>query len=185
MAKKRDRRESTACGSRDRCQTDAPGSAPDGADPERSRILGSVADELDRLRAVVDHTNGGNAPLAEEPDAMGLPLVRSGMVPREETSSACGGAGMVAGVAPDRRSFVGELAKVKNLVRREKALAMISAHVAMSGACCADHASIRSWTSLAMCARGMAGCAPEAEPADVLSRNGWWLRRWWPRVSIA
>ena len=70
MAEKRDRRRSAAPGSQGKRQTDAPGGDPDGADPKLSRLLGPVVDELDRCRAVVDHSNGGDAPLAPMPDAI-------------------------------------------------------------------------------------------------------------------
>ena len=131
-----------------------------------------------------DHKSDSNAPLAAMPDAMALPAMRGGMVPCEKASTPGGGAGMVVGVAPDKRQLADELEGNMNHARREKALAMVSSHVAMSGVCCMDHASVRTWCNLTMCTKGAAGCVPSARAEEVLSRNGWWLRGWWTRVSV-
>ena len=70
------------------------------------------------------------------------------------------------------------------MARGELALSAISAHVALTGVCCSDHAQIKCWVELALCSKRLAGCAPAGPPGIlILARNGE-LRRWWVHVSV-
>ena len=57
--------------------------------------------------------------------------------------------------------------------------------VATSGLGCEDHDSIRAWRNLGICSRRLAGSTPGARATLALSQHGWWLRRWWTKVSVA
>ena len=64
------------------------------------------------------------------------------------------------------------------------ALTAILAHVALTGACCSDHAMIKNWRELALGSRRLAGYAPAAPPESGISRSNWGLRRWWIHVRV-
>ena len=166
-------------------QANATGGDSDGAEFRGDRLHRPMADKLSWGRTMGDHKSGGHASLAAMPHAMALPAVWGGMVPGEKTSAAGGGTGMGVGVASNKRRPAGEDRGSLTHVRREKALAMVVLHVATIGVGCKDHESIRAWRNLMMSTRRTAGCGPGARAGVVLSRYGWWLRRWWTRASVA
>ena len=64
-------------------------------------------------------------------------------------------------------------------------MATVAMLVAVSGLYCEDHDSIIAWRNLGICCWRMTGSSPGLRLSPTLSQQGWWLRRWWTKVSVA
>ena len=132
-----------------------------------------------------DDAGGGLATVAALPHAVAVSVVRGGMVPGAQTTDGGGDEKSGAGLAAVENGPIGENNDDLTRGGREMALAMVALLVATSGLGCEDHDSIRAWRDLGMCSRRLAGWTPGARATTAHSQYGWWLRRWWTRVSVA
>ena len=166
-------------------QADATGDDSDGAEARGARLHRPMADKLCWGRTMGNYESSGHASMAAMSHTMALPAVRGGVVPGAKTPDVGSDKRMGASVATIEYSPTGGGSDCLTRGERETALAMVALLVATSGLGCEDHESIRAWRNLVMCSRRMAGCVSGARAAVVLSRYGWWLRRWWTRASVA
>ena len=185
MATECNYRESTE-GRGENCrETDAAGNHTGSPEVGNARLRRPVAHELGGCGAVVDDEDSGHKAMAAQPHAVVMWVVRGGMVQSSQTADGGGDEKSGAGLAAVENDPIGTSHGDKARGGSEQALAMVAMLVAVSGLHCEDHDSIRAWRNLGTCSKRLTGSTPGARASLKLSQLGWWLRRWWTRVSAA
>ena len=77
-----------------------------------------------------------------------------------------------------------DLPNLQAMPSGEAALAAVSAHAVLTGACCDSHAQVWSWVKVALCSKRLSGCASVDPQGALVFARSWALRRWWTRVSV-
>ena len=134
---------------------------------------------------MVDNEDSSHEALAEKPHTMVVSVVWSRVVQSPQAADNGNGEESGAGLATVVKSPVRASLDDKARIRGEQALATVAMLVAVSGLYCEDHDSIIAWRNLGICCRRMTGSSPGARTLPTLSQQGWWLRRWWTKVSVA
>ena len=164
---------------------DAAGDHPGSSETGHARLCRPVANELEGVRAVVDNEDSSHEALAEEPNTMVMPVVWSRVVQSPQAADNGSGQESGAGMATVVKRPVLAGQAEESRARSERALATVSMLVAVSGVYCEDRDSIITWKNLGTCCWRMTGSSPGRGPRPILSQQGWWLRRWWTKVSAA
>ena len=77
-----------------------------------------------------------------------------------------------------------DLPNLQAMPSGEAALAAVSAHAVLTGACCDSHGQVWSWVKVALCSKRLSGCALVDPQGALVSAISCALRRWWTRVSV-
>ena len=185
MATECHRRKPTASRGQGDGDTDAASNHPGSPETGDARLRRPVAHELRGCGAVVDDEDSGHKAVAAQPHAVVVSVVRGGMVQSSQTTDSRGDEKSGAGLAAVENGPIGASHDDKARGGSEQALAMVAMLVAVSGLHCEDHDSIRAWRNLGTCSKRLTGSIPGARASLTLSQQGWWLRRWWTKVSVA
>ena len=180
-----DRGKPTATRDEGECGSDAASDHPGGSEIGHARLCRSVAHELEGCRTVVDNEDSGHKAMAAKPYAMVMSVVWSRVVQSPQAADNGDGEESGAGLATVVKSPVRASLDDKARVGGEQALATVAMLVAVSGLYCEDHDSIIAWRNLGICCWRMTGSSPGLRSSPTLSQQGWWLRRWWTKVSVA
>ena len=180
-----DRGKPTATRDEGECGSDAASDHPGGPETGHARLCRSVAHELEGCRTVVDNEDSGHKAMAAKPHAMVMSVVWSRVVQSPQAADNGGGEESGAGLATVVKGPIRASLDDKARVGSEQALATVAMLVAVSGLHCEDHDSIIAWRNLGICCWRMTGSSPGVQSSPTLSQQGWWLRRWWTKVSVA
>ena len=175
----------TATRGEGKCGLDAAGDHPGSSETGHARPCRPVANELEGVRAVVDNEDSGHEELAEEPNTMVMPVVWSRVVQSPQAADNGSGQESGAGMATAVKRPVLVSQAEESRARSERALATVAMLVAVSGVYCEDRDSIIAWKNLGTSCWRMTGSGPGLGSWPTLSQQGWWLRRWWTKVSVA
>ena len=180
-----DRGKPTATRDEGECGSDAASDHPGSPEIGNARLCRSVAHELEGRGTVVDNEDSGHKAMAAKPHAMVMSVVWSRVVQSPQAADNGDGEESGAGLATVVKSPVRASLDDKACIRSERALATVAMLVAVSGLYCEDHDSIIAWRNLGICCWRMTGSSPGLRSSPTLSQQGWWLRRWWTKVSVA
>ena len=185
MPPTRDRGKPTATRDEGECGSDAASDHLGSPETGNARLCRSVAHELEGCRTVVDNEDSGHKAMAAKPHAMVMSVVWSRVVQSPQAADDGSGQESGAGMATVVKRLVLAGQAEESRARSERALATVSMLVAVSGVYCEDRDSIITWKNLGTCCWRMTGSSPGLGPWPTLSQQGWWLRRWWTRISMA